>query len=173
VTPVGGGHINRSWKVVPRSAFRGREQHAAAEAFLLQRINPEVFPDGKLVLQNVAAVCDHLLASASRVGLDHLERRVMQVVRAPGGEAGILGDDGAWWRILRYIDDAVAFQRAESPGMAYEAGRAYGLFQRLLADYDGPVLGETIPGFHDTRLRLERLREAVSRDVRESHGGRL
>jgi len=170
VTPVGGGHINQAWKVVPRSAFRdtavrGREPVPSPGAYLLQRINPEVFPDGRLVLQNVAAVCDHLLASAGRVGLDHLERRVMQVVRAPGGEAGILGDDGAWWRMLRHIDGAVAFQRAESPGMAYEAGRAFGLFQRLLTDYDGPVLGETIPRFHDTRLRLERLREAVSRDV--------
>lgn len=168
--PVEGGHINRSWKVVPRSALREaavreREQLSSPGAYLLQRLNPEVFPDGKLVLQNVASVCDYLLASARRFGLDHPERRVLHVVRAPGGDAGILGNDGAWWRLLGYIGDAVAFQRAQSPGMAYEAGRAFGLFQRLLADYGGPALAETIPGFHDTRLRLERLRQAVSRDV--------
>jgi hypothetical protein len=39
------------------------------------------------------------------------------------------------------------------------------LFERLLADYDGPALAETIPGFHDTKRRLARLEAAAGRDA--------
>ena len=158
VRPVEGGHINRSWKIVPRSPWPASEPDRGPRrgtgSFLLQRINPLVFRNGELVLQNVAAVCDHLGKSALRLELDQPERRVMRLVRASNGLPGVKADDGAWWRLLGYIEDADAHQRAESPDLAREAGRAFGLFQRLLADYNGPTLAETIPGFHDTRLRI-------------------
>ncbi|MBQ6832835.1 MAG: aminoglycoside phosphotransferase family protein, partial [Lachnospiraceae bacterium] len=44
------------------------------------------------------------------------------------------------------------------------AGEAFGEFQMLLADYDASKLSETIPGFHDTRKRFEKLWEDVKLD---------
>lgn len=150
LVPVAGGHINQSWRT---------------GSFLLQRINPQVFPDGQLVVTNVAAVCDHLVVSARKHGLDQPERRVMRIHRDPLGHPGIRAEDGAWWRVLHFIEGTKAHQRVESTEMALEAGRAFGLFQRLLSDYAGPRLAETIPGFHDTRARLQALEQAASRDV--------
>jgi Ser/Thr protein kinase RdoA (MazF antagonist) len=158
VTAAPGGHINLSWIVAP-----GR--------FLLQRINPAVFPDGTLVLENVAAVCDHLAQAVRRLGLAEPERGVLRLVRTRDGRAGVRDVAGVCWRLLHYIEGAQSFERVESPAVAHQAGAAFGLFQRLLADYAGPVLGETIPGFHDTRARLDRLESVVCRDPAGRAGG--
>lgn len=148
VTPAPGGHINLSWIVAP-----GR--------YLLQRINPAVFPDGSLILENVAHITAHLAVSVRQLGLPDPDRRVLRLHRTRAGLPGVRDGDGAYWRVLHFIEGAQSFEQVASPAVAEQAGRAFGRFQRLLSDYDGPPLAETIPGFHDTRARLERL-EAVS-----------
>lgn len=155
LVPVDGGHINGTWR---------------AGAWLLQRINPQVFPNGKLVIDNVAAVCDHLESAARRMGLDE-PRLVLRVSRSLDGRPGVQGADGAWWRVLHYLENTRTFQRADSPEVAAEAGRAFGLFQRLLSDYSGPSLAETIPGFHDTFGRLGALQRAV--EVKGARAGQV
>ena len=44
--------------------------------------------------------------------------------------------------------------------------RWFGEFQRLLASLPGARLHETIPNFHNTRSRLERLKQAVAADAK-------
>lgn len=151
VAPALSGHINLSWIVSP-----GR--------FLLQRINPAVFPEGGLVLENVANVSDHLVRAARRQMLEQPERRVLRVARTLDGRPGVRDPEGVCWRLLHFIEECESFEQAATPAQAEQAGRAFGLFQRLLADYDGPTLTDTIPGFHDTRRRIERLETAAYRD---------
>jgi hypothetical protein len=45
------------------------------------------------------------------------------------------------------------------------AARAFGDFQKILADLPSPRLHETIPNFHNTPWRLERLEAAVAAEV--------
>jgi Ser/Thr protein kinase RdoA (MazF antagonist) len=66
--------------------------------------------------------------------------------------------------VLRFIEGSVCRERATSDAEAYEAGRAFGRFQRLLADYRGPRLHETIPNFHHTPRRVAALERAVAAD---------
>jgi hypothetical protein len=155
LAPLSGGHINRSWRV----------RQGGEPGFLLQRINPEVFRDGGAVVRNVTLVTDHLWRAATRTGIADPERRVLRLARTPEGEPAVQGPDGAWWRLLHYIPHTRALVRVSQPGEAREVGRAFGRFQRLLADYGGPVLVETIPGFHDTSRRLESLEAAAARDA--------
>jgi Ser/Thr protein kinase RdoA (MazF antagonist) len=49
--------------------------------------------------------------------------------------------------------------------MFCEVGRAFGGFQRELADFDAAQLSETIPAFHDTVARYAYFEEVVERDV--------
>ena len=171
ITPIGGGHINQSWRVVPGpeaevAGVAARGGAPAPESFLLQRLNPAVFADGAAVMRNLALVTEHLWEAAKRRSLTQPERRVLRLGRTTEGDPAVQGNDGAWWRLVVYIARTRVIEQAGSVDEAREAGRAFGLFQRLLADYAGPPLVETIPGFHDTALRLARLDAAVLRDAR-------
>jgi aminoglycoside phosphotransferase (APT) family kinase protein len=68
------------------------------------------------------------------------------------------------WRCYLFVEGARSYDLLENPGQAYQAAKAFGGFQRLLADYQGPRLHETIPNFHHTPSRFETLRRAIAAD---------
>ena len=159
VEPFRGGHINDSWLVTTGGG---------PARFLLQRINGHVFPRPDLVMENVARVTAHLADALAREAVPNVERRTLTLVPTRAGGAAHVDAAGAYWRVLRFIEGTVAHDRATNAAEAYEAGRAFGHFQQLLADYRGPRLHETIPDFHYTPRRVEALERAVAADF----GGR-
>jgi hypothetical protein len=62
------------------------------------------------------------------------------------------------------VEGVETYEAVQSPQQAYQAGRAFGEFQRLLVDLPGGRLVETIPDFHDTRKRFQTLKQAVQED---------
>jgi aminoglycoside phosphotransferase (APT) family kinase protein len=142
------GHINASYVVTAR---RGR--------FFLQRLNRHVFPDLAALMDNVARVTRHIGGP-------------LRLVPTREGSAYARDDQGDVWRLYDFIEGAVARQSA-SAADAERAARAFGGFQRALADLPGPRLHETIPHFHDTPRRVEAFECAVQRDsVRRAAGAR-
>lgn len=146
-----GGLINRSWRV----------RAADGSEWLLQRINPDVFPDGAQVMENIARVTAHLGRRFTGSGSD--ERGCLSLVRTADDAIGVHGADGAWWRMYRFIGGAHTRLTARSADDAFLAARAFGDFLAQLADFTEP-LHETIPGFHDTARRLKALEEASAAD---------
>ncbi|MGE0354694.1 MAG: phosphotransferase enzyme family protein [Gemmatimonadales bacterium] len=150
-----GGHINRSFEVETRGP-RGNS------TYLLQRLNPAVFPDGAAVMDNIGAVTRFL------------ERRLRETPGTPWKTLTLVSTlddrdwyrapDGACWRMFVFLPRTQVHLRCDAPDQAREAARAFGAFIRLLADYDGPPLAETIPGFHDTAARFLALEDAAARD---------
>ena len=140
VEPFGGGHINESWRV---TAPDGRR-------YLLQRLNGRVFPEPRKVMENLSRVTRHLDGP----------------LRLVPTEAGSWWheDGGACWRLFSFIEGSSAVALARSPDQAWAAARAFGEFQRRLADLPGPRLHETIPGFHDTPARVAALERAAEAD---------
>ena len=151
------GLINASW------ALHGLGP-LGARRYLLQRLNPAVFPDGPAVHRNLIAVTDHLRRSAVREGVLDPDRRVLRLVTLPGGEPAWLASVGAWWRLLLFIEQSRGVTRVTNAGEAESVGRAFGTLHRWLADYAGPAITETLPGFHDSAARLARLEQAVDAD---------
>ena len=152
LAPLVGGHINTTYRVT----LPGQP-----ESWLLQRLNPVVFPDGLAVLRNMAAVTAHLARAAAARGEDPA-RTVLSLLPTAGGGPGHQAGDGAWWRLLRFIPGARAVEHATAPDQAFEAGRAFGRFHALMAGYAGAPLTETLPGFHDTAGRYDALTRAVA-----------
>jgi aminoglycoside phosphotransferase (APT) family kinase protein len=148
-----GGHINESYRVtvsLPESPV-----------YLLQRVNARVFPRPDQVMENVARVTTHLRARLQAEHLADWQRRTLQLVPTTSGAPWLADRPDDTWRMFVFIAGTVAREHASGPDDARAAGQAYGAFLRRLADYSGPVLHETIPGFHDTSGRLARLRTAV------------
>jgi Ser/Thr protein kinase RdoA (MazF antagonist) len=108
--------------------------------FVHQRINEAVFPDPASLMENIERVTAHQRRKLREAGADQIERRVLEV------------------------EGARTYDQVASTAQAREAARAYGVFQRHLADLPAPPLNETIPDFHHTRRRFEALLDAVRRD---------
>lgn len=154
----GHGHIHDSFALlVERGDRRAR--------YLLQRLNTHVFPQPEALCDNVARVTEHLRRRLRAQGTGDVERRVLRLVPTGDGRLVQRGADGSAWRVYVFVEGAAARERAASAEEARRVAHAFGAFQRLLDDYDGPRLHETLPGFHDTPRRLRALREALAADA--------
>lgn len=112
-------------------------------------------------MENIARVTDHLEAHRRA---RRARRETLTLIRTRAGDAWLL-EQGACWRMYRFVEGAHAIQFASKPSGVREAAAAFGEFARLLSDYPGPALHETIAGFHDTGARVAQLRDAVRRDA--------
>jgi aminoglycoside phosphotransferase (APT) family kinase protein len=137
-----GAHINDSYVVSSPGSSR---------RLLLQRLNRTVFSEPRRVMENVVRVTRHIGGP-------------LLLVPAADGRDWLEDDNGDVWRAYRYIEGAQSYQQPRSAAQAFAAARAFGEFQRRLADLPGPPLHETIPGFHDTPRRFAALERAVDRD---------
>ncbi len=154
--PYGSGHIHDTYCVTFDDGDR-------EERIILQRINTTIFKNPVAVMENIERVTDHLRSQvADRTDAD---RRVLRLVPARSGVAWHVDPEGGYWRAYRFIDGANSFDAVSSARQALEAARAFGEFQRRLADLPGPRLHESIPGFHDSVQRFAAFERAVGEDV--------
>ena len=156
--PYGTGHIHDTFLAVYRN---GRRE----SRFIHQRLNRRVFPRTDVVMRNIAAVTRHVRRRLETEAAPDLDRRVLTLVPTHDGSHYSVDAEGHWWRTYVFISGARSVDTPEGPGQAYEAARAFGDFQRLLLDYDGPEVAETIPRFHHTRSRFEDFRRVLATDV--------
>jgi len=163
VEPLPGGHINDSFRVSLR-----RGGHVTR--LLLQRINGEVFPDPQAVMENITRVAAHLAASLEAEGISDLERRVLVPLPAADGRGYVMDAGGSCWRLYPFIEGIRTILSVTTPAEAEAGGRAFGEYQRRLADLPGPRLVETIVRFHDTPLRFAALERAVAEDSHDRVG---
>jgi hypothetical protein len=151
------GLINDSW-------LASLESQGTTRRYLLQQINRRVFRRPEQVLENMLRVTRHLAARLAGEAGPDLSRRVLALVPTLEGAPGHVDARGETWRLLPWIEGARAEERAASEADARETARAFGAFARQLADLGPPALHATIPGFHDTKARVEALEAAVARD---------
>jgi hypothetical protein len=154
--PYGSGHINDTYSVV-------FDQGGAPMRYILQRINHNVFKNPVALMDNVARVTAHL--GAKLAGQEDFSRRMLTLIGTRDGRSWHVDAEGNHWRAYIFIEKARTFDAVESPEQACEAAKAFGEFQSLLADLPSPRLHDTIPDFHHTPKRFERLEQAIERDV--------
>lgn len=153
--PLGNGLINDTYRV--------NTVEPDAPDYVLQRINHEVFKDVDGMQKNIAAVTRHLRRKLQEQGEDDIDRKVLCFVDADTGKNYLEDEAGNYWRMSVFIPRTQTYEQV-TPQNSYSAGRAFGRFQSMLTDLP-ETLCETIPGFHDMRLRLHQLRQAVTDNV--------
>lgn len=124
------------------------------ERYLLQRINPRVFPRPEDVLGNARIITEHM---AHRLA-DNPGRNweIPHTLPTLTGHDHWRDGDGFFWRALHFIDHASSHATVLGAGHAREVGRGLGMFHTLLADLPCNALVDTLPGFHFTPGYLER-----------------
>lgn len=120
--------------------------------YILQKVNTEVFPDVDAVMENVAAVLDHLSSKVS--DRDRLRLILTKTDRV------LFFDEADAWRCYNEIENTVSIDAVSTPEQAYAAGMGFGRFFKMLQDFPAEKLKETIPDFHNTPVRYEQFKEA-------------
>ena len=154
VMPLGNGLINDTYHVVTEGD---------AHDYVLQRINNAIFRDVDLLQHNIEVVTAHLHRKLEAAGTPDIDRKVLQFIKARSGKTYYRDEADRYWRVMVYIPDTVT-NEAVTPGSAYDCGKAFGNFEKMLVDVP-EQLGETIPDFHNMELRMSQLREAVKNDA--------
>ncbi|HEY1766571.1 MAG TPA: aminoglycoside phosphotransferase family protein [Terracidiphilus sp.] len=158
--PYGSGHINDTYCVFFDRL--GSASRSVPSRCILQRINQNVFHDPTAVMENIERVTAHV---ATQIAAEpDRDRRVLTLIPSRGGRAWHIDRDGSYWRAYRMIENAHACDEIHSPAQAFEAARAFGLFQKQLANLPVPRLRDTIPDFHHTPKRLRVLEEMIEQD---------
>ncbi len=154
--PYGTGHINDTYCAV-------FSQAGTTVRYILQRINQHVFKNPAALMENVERVTTHLATKLS--GKPDSSRRFLTLIPTRAGRAWHQDADGQVWRTYLFIERARTFDVIESPRQAYQAAKAFGEFQRLLADLPPPSLHATIPDFHHTPRRFARFQQVLEADA--------
>ncbi len=157
VKPLGKGHINDSFKV----AVDGKE-------YVLQRVNHEIFKNVAELQNNIMRVTTHIRQKLVEAQVEDVDRKVLTLVPTHEGKLYYQDEDGNYWRMMDFIKDSMSYEEI-NPELAYRAGKAFGDFQKTLADLPNGPLFETIPNFHNIESRLDTFRESV----RVNKSGRL
>ena len=152
------GHINDTYIVYYDKGS------GVSQRYILQRINHNVFKEPEKVMENIIGITRHMREKIIKAGGDPL-RETLNLI--PTNEGGYLhrSEDGNYWRGYLFIDGARTYQTVENKEHFYKAGKAFGNFQRLLSDYPVENLHETIPNFHNTKMRFDAFVDAVEKDV--------
>ena len=154
--PYGSGHINDTYRA--EFGKNGSRQH-----YLLQRINHRIFKNPVTLMENIERVTAHVAGQLS--GCPDRERRVLTLIPTRAGGVLHVDESGNYWRAYAFIDRATTYNSVESADQAFQAAKAFGEFQRMLADLPAPRLHDTIPDFHHTPKRFAALEQAIAADV--------
>ena len=147
------GNINRTYKLNYTATDRAGIE--TEKSYLAQKINTVAFRDPVGLMENIDRVTAFLRAKRPDAVSLHFHHTAT-------GENYLMEPDG-FWRLSNYVR-SVTFNSGENSRVVRAAGEAFGDFQLLLSDFDAATLHETIPDFHDTRLRYAALKEAVRAD---------
>ncbi len=147
--PYGSGHIQDTFYVEDQG-----------EKFLIQRINQNVFPKPKEVMENIIKVTGFLKEKMAKENRNVL-REVMTVVPTKEGKAFFIDEKGDFWRNYIFIDETITYQLPENEEVFYEAARTFGDFQQSLSEFPAKELHETIENFHNTPARVDQLKKAI------------
>ncbi|MDO4295424.1 MAG: aminoglycoside phosphotransferase family protein [bacterium] len=153
----GSGHINDTFLLVYRE---GNEE----KKYVLQRVNGEVFKDIDGLMGNISRVTRHLRKKIIAANGDP-DRETLSFLLTKEGRSYYLENAQNAWRVSRFVTNASCYDVVKKPEDFYQSARAFGHFQRMLADYPAEELVETIPDFHNTPVRFETFKRAVLADV--------
>lgn len=160
------GNINSTYLLTFQN---GNETHR----YLLQKINSNVFKEPYLVMKNIELVTNHIQAKLNK--LPGTSYKTLSFI--PTNDNKFLctytNSDGEkeYYRMYNYIENCISYnnfnQCEDTVSAAYETGKCFGFFHKLLSDFPANLLVETIPNFHNTPKRFEDFIVALENRITE------
>ena len=135
--------------------------------YILQRINTNVFSKPFVLMRNIDSVTSYCREVIEKNG-GNPERETLNIVKTTEGK-NLIRVAGEYYRMYDFVTNSAVFDQLESSEMFGSAGKAFGRFAKLLDGYPIEELDETIPNFHNSKVRYR----DFLRDVRHDPCGRV
>ena len=148
------GNVNHTYKVNYLSD--DGDGMAQMKSYIVQKINTVAFTNPVELMTNIEKVTTYIR--------DNNPNSVSLHFHHTQDGKNYMADDGGFWRLVNYIP-AVTYNTGKDLGVVRSTGEAFGEFQMMLKDFDASQLFFTIPYFHNTRKRYERLKKAVAENA--------
>jgi len=152
VMPIEIGHINQTYKINTHNGLK-------LEAFILQRINTQIFKQPAKVMENIINVAKFLFHKK-------YPKTVLVPIQSTKDESFVCVD-GEYWRLYPFVENTHTFNEVSNEDQAYAAAFVFGEYANYLSDFQAKKLNITIPDFHNTKLRYQQFLEAVKNGVGE------
>ena len=127
--------------------------------YLVQQINTNVFNDPYILMENILGVTNYL--KEQMILNNDNNHKVLEIIKTKDNDpmCYIYDDKGIkrYYRIYKYIDNSISYDKSFNKDIVYNTGKAFGNFQKLLNNYPMNSLNETIKNFHDTKKRYDKL----------------
>lgn len=137
--------------------------------YLLQKINHSIFKSPLLVMKNIDSVTRHIKEKLSQ-GENSKEQTLTLIPTKSNAKSYLYtytNADGEkeYFRMYEHIDGCISynnFNECENQTLiAFNTGKCFGKFHKLLSDFPANTLHDTIPDFHNTEKRFDALLEAI------------
>lgn len=152
-TSYGEGHINETYHITL----------ANGKQYVLQSINHSVFKNTDGLMKNFAEVTAYLKKIIRQNGGDP-ERQTLTLIPTVDGKTHFYDENGTPWRVCLFLENTFSFQSVKDPADFYFSAKAFAQFAAMLRDYPAAQLTETIPSFHNTKIRYYNLIRAIQND---------
>ena len=127
--------------------------------YLVQQINTNVFNNPYILMENILGVTNYL--KEQMILNNDNNHKVLEIIKTKDNNpmCYIYDDKGIkrYYRIYKYIDNSISYDKSFNKDIVYNTGKAFGNFQKLLNNYPMNSLNETIKDFHDTKKRYDKL----------------
>lgn len=143
IEPLTSGLINHTWKV-----------SSGESAYILQRINDQVFKKPYHVAENIRLIDDYLKANSPSY-------LFVSPVRNLQGDDIYHDSKEGYFRVFPFLQGSHTINVVSTPKQAFEAALQFGKFTRLLSGFDARKLNITIPDFHNLTLRNQQFETAL------------
>ena len=153
----GEGHINETYLAIVKE--NGKEKN-----YIVQKINSNLFKDVDKLMNNIRLVTEFNREKIKARG-GNPDRESLSIVYAKDGKPYYHCEScDAYFRVYKFITDAIAYQVVEKPEHFYESAVAFGNFANLLAEFDATKLYEVLPDFHNTEKRFRDFEASLKAD---------
>ena len=140
----GNGHINITYLL----------KTSSGRTYILQKINTNIFKDVDMLMNNIGAVTEFLRLK---------NKETINLFKTVDGKL-YAKQNNSFFRMYEFINKTTTFEKAENLEMVKNAAIAYGKFHEDLSAFDGSLLGEVIPHFHDTKKRYNDFLLSLDKD---------
>ena len=149
ISKLGSGNVNDTFLVtLNRSASR--------QAFVMQRLNTDVFDKPELVMRNLLRLGIHVEQRLAQQPPELTGRRweVPKVLPTLDADGHWVEHQGEFWRSITYIGAATTTDVIQDDIHAHELGYCLGMFHHLISDLPTNELADTLENFHITPAYL-------------------